>query len=159
MQVDAAAEKFATRYPELVDELIALFREAKEIDKEVSRVNSLALDGEHRRLRRVELVARDMDEFSRSQPELAKELRLVDLENSATLLWPPPSPSIATLIASPPHYHPGANWSDPQFTEMRAAEIRDEQEKVARYYQNLTEQQEERVNAEERQRVAAQRRA
>src|SRR5262249_35020565 len=55
---DQAAEKFARQYPELLDNLVALFRNTDEIDKECARVNSSAPSEEQRRLACVELIAR-----------------------------------------------------------------------------------------------------
>jgi hypothetical protein len=97
---DQAAEKFAHQYPELLDNLVALFRDADEIDKECGRVNSSAPNGEHRRLNLVELTARDLNEFTRSQPSIANTVQLPEWQQSSTLAWPPPQPSFAATYAA-----------------------------------------------------------
>ena len=60
--IEKSVRRFG-RYPELIRELVALFTDAKATDQEVSRVNGSAPDGEHRRLRQVELAARGLDGF------------------------------------------------------------------------------------------------
>ena len=57
-QRDDAAKSFQ-RYQALSEEIAALFLTAEQVDREVSRVDGSAPDGEHRRLRPVELHARN----------------------------------------------------------------------------------------------------
>ena len=59
---DAAAQRF-TKYPELVAKLVDLFREAEQVDKDVSRVNAAAPAGPHRHLKGVELTARGIEKL------------------------------------------------------------------------------------------------
>jgi predicted transcriptional regulator len=61
--IEKSVRRFA-KYPELINELINLFQDAEAVDKEVAHVNDSAPDGEHRRLRQVELVARGLNNFS-----------------------------------------------------------------------------------------------
>ncbi len=96
--VEKSARDFA-RYPELVNELIDLFHDAEAVDKEVSRINGSAPDGEHRRLRQVELVARGLDNFSRAIRRLPKRCSWSTGPHSDQLIWPPPQPSMAALYA------------------------------------------------------------
>jgi hypothetical protein len=74
VQVEEAARKW-TDYPKLVAQLIDILDTAT-IDQEISRVNYSAPNGEQRRLRGVELTARNLEE-----PEL---------EHSYKMTWPPP---------------------------------------------------------------------
>ena len=64
-------------------------------------------------------------------------------------IWPPPR---APPNSMPPSYHPGANWS--KDNERRAAAQRAEEQRIANYYARQTQQQEERENAEARERFA-----
>jgi hypothetical protein len=84
---DKAAEKWA-RVPQLISELIELFRLAETIDKECSRVNGLAPAGEHRRLVGPELKARGLKAFTRANPPLAKVTTLPNAEHSEAAAWP-----------------------------------------------------------------------
>jgi hypothetical protein len=63
-------------------------------------VNVAALAGEHRRLLRVELAARDLASFSTSDPSISTSLRLPDWENSDRMAWPPPKTPLALLVAA-----------------------------------------------------------
>jgi hypothetical protein len=111
---DQVAEKFACRCPELIEKLVALFREAQKIDKERERVNSTAPHNEHRRLACVELHARGLTDFAPWQPSISKTIRLPEWEESDRLAWPPPTPSFAATYAttmvppSDPRY--SADW-------------------------------------------------
>jgi len=111
---DQAAQKFARQFPELLDNLIALLREANEVDRECGRVNSSAPNGEHRRLNLVELAARGLSKFTRSQPSIAATIQLPEWQQSSTFAWPPPEPSFAAAYAAAmkPSFDPrySADW-------------------------------------------------
>jgi hypothetical protein len=81
---DAAAKKFA-KYPELVAELVDIFRDAEEADKDVSRINGSAPPGEHRRLRGVELTTRSLECFSRDNPPITDSAQFPEWENSGRM--------------------------------------------------------------------------
>ena len=93
------AQEYAATYPSLVAVLVDLFERIEVIDKEVSRINGSAPSGEHRRLLQVELVARGLNNFSRTTPPIPKGVQLVDWSASDQLIWPPPQPSIGVLYA------------------------------------------------------------
>jgi hypothetical protein len=155
---DQTAEKFAHQYPELLDNLVALFHEAEEVDKECARVNSSAPRGDHRRLDCVELTARGLNKFTHSQPSIAAAIQLPEWEQSSTLAWPPPQPSFAATYAASmkPSFDPrfSADWwkvleqdnaERAAITERRIAEA--EAEQVAsrqRYEASLQQQEKER---------------
>jgi hypothetical protein len=50
------------------------------------------------RLRGVELVARNLDGFTRDKPSITDELRLRDWDQPAKLAWPPPQTSLGLLV-------------------------------------------------------------
>ncbi len=127
--VEAAAEKFAAQYPKLVAELVELFRLAEEVDEEVRRVNGSAPTGAHARLRGVELVARDLDGFSRDQPQITKTVRLPDWQRSSDDLWPPRQPIDPRLFA-PVQTDPRTtfDWETAWAERRQAEQERQEQE-------------------------------
>jgi len=128
--------------------IVDLFSRAEAVDKEVSRINGSAPEGEHRRLRQTELVARGLNNFSRADPPIAKAVQLPDWTNSETMVWPPPQPSLAVQVAMSMTFsqHPGDHWW--QQREERAEAMLEEQERVAAFYEAQARQREERENAE-----------
>ena len=48
--------------------------------------------------------------------------------------------------------HPGGPWADPEMRAQRCAEVVKEQQRLTDHYADATEQQEARLNAEERKR-------
>jgi hypothetical protein len=123
---------------------------AEEVDKEVSRINGSAPDGEHRRLLGVELTARDLERFTTANPSITQQLRLPAFDRGAELAWPPPKPSMAVQVAASmiQRPHPGANWASER--EERAQAVREEHERVIAHYDAATRAREEREAAEDR---------
>jgi hypothetical protein len=110
------AQEYVATYPRLVAQLVDLFERIEAVDKEASRINGSAPSCEQRRLRQVELVARGFEAFSRSDPAITKIVQLPDWENSSRMVWPPPQPALAVMVAMsmvPPH--------DPRYTADWAA--------------------------------------
>ncbi|HUN97793.1 MAG TPA: hypothetical protein VMU69_16370 [Bradyrhizobium sp.] len=97
-QIEKAARKWQ-KYPKLVAQLIDILDTAA-IDREILRINDAAPAGEQRRLRGVELTARDLEEFNRYRPSVAKTVQLPQLEHSYKMAWPPPPPSLAAAYAA-----------------------------------------------------------
>ena len=160
-QLDEAAALFET-YSEHAQAIVAMFALAEQVDREVSRINGTAPDGEHRRLRGVELEARNLEHFTRDNPSLASTVELRSWDNSGKTLWPlTSSGSFAAAFASSmmtaSAYSP-ADWSKPEYQAVRRAEQEKNNREIGENYQRMTEQQEERINAEERERFAASRR-
>jgi hypothetical protein len=97
-QVEQAARKW-TEYPKLVARLIDIL-DTTAIDLEISRVNDSAPIGEQRRLRGAELTARNLEEFNRRRPSIAKCVQLPELDRSYKMAWPLPPPSLAAAYAT-----------------------------------------------------------
>jgi hypothetical protein len=137
---DAMEERFK-RYFSLVEEMITLFVEVAAVNREISCVNSEAPDGVHDRLKTLSAEA-----------SISKNCVLPDWKAAA--LWPPPQPTLAQSYAAMtmPQHDPtySADWA--RAREARAEQLRAEQQRRADYYANLTKQQEERQNREERER-------
>ena len=83
----------------LVSEPTDLFTRQKACDEKVSRINGSAPAGVKLRLREVELVARNLEGFTRDMPSITKELRLPDWEQPNRLAWPPPQTPLGVLVA------------------------------------------------------------
>jgi predicted transcriptional regulator len=152
-QRNELAQECAATYPRIVAQLVDLFERIEAADKEVSRINGSAPSGEHRRLRQVELVARDLKGFTRGEPSITNELSLPDWDQPTKLVWPPPQVPLAVQVAASmiQRPHPGANWASER--EERTAALRAEQERVAAYYEEMARQREERENAEAQERA------
>ena len=141
------------RYPELSQEIVYLFALAAETDREIDHVNANAPNGVHQRLRHVENEARDV-EFSRDRPSLAATVELRDWDNSGRMLWPQRhfgslAAEFAQSMITPAV---GARWSEPETQAVRRREIEHVQAQLAEFYQQATENQEARQNAEAAQR-------
>jgi hypothetical protein len=87
--VEEAAAKFS-RYRELAAAMLELLQLAEQVDNEVDQVNASAASGEMRRLRGVELSARNLNHFTAHQPPIGRELKLPDWHSSSQLVWPLP---------------------------------------------------------------------
>jgi hypothetical protein len=122
-----AAEKFARQCPELLANLIGLFRESDAVDQECLRVNANAPANEPRRLVAVELHARGMNTFTASQPSLSATIRLPDYQRSDQVAWPVLRPNdfavaVAESMKPPRDIRYSADWW--QAAEADAAERR-----------------------------------
>lgn len=127
-RTEAACDKLAAElretYPAAVAKLIELYQRMEACDRESDRVNSQAPDGEDRRLHGVELTARDLEAFSRSQPSILKSMVLPEWENSEHNAWPPQQPPMAAHFAASPF--------DPRINQGRWHEVlaeRDQQQR------------------------------
>jgi hypothetical protein len=153
-QRDQAVTLFRA-YQQHVEAIAQMFALAEVVDKEVSRINVNAPDGEHRRLRSVELEARNMTAFTRDNPSLSATVELRDW-NSGRSLWPcTTSTSFAAAYAETmtAPYHPGPRWADVDEQARRRAEKEKRHHEIGEHYQRMTAEQEDRINREERERM------
>jgi hypothetical protein len=97
---DELADEFAERYASLTAELCDLFRCVEVLDQECDRINSEAPNGENRRLLGVELTARNLKSFSRSEPSVVVGVKLPDWSQSDRMIWPPPKTPLSVLVAT-----------------------------------------------------------
>jgi hypothetical protein len=151
------ATEFAEFYPGVVNKLIDLFQRIKAMDRECSRINSVAPENELSRLDGVELTARGFNHFTIDNPSILETVRLPDIEHSSLFAWPPPQPSMAASFVESqmPIYsrHPGGDWWKER--EQRNQQRREEAARVAADYAARQKQREERDNAEVRARADA----
>jgi hypothetical protein len=100
-QRNAVAREFVEVYRNVAAQLIDLFERMEAVDKEVSRVNRSAPDGEHRRLLEAELTARGLERFTvMENPSIPQKVQLPDPEESAKMAWPRPTVPFGVLVAS-----------------------------------------------------------
>ena len=149
---DVLATELRDSYPSIAKQLVELLQRVEACDRESAAINHDAPDDEFRRLGKVELIARQLDQFSSSQPSIIETLVLPHWVESNRNLWPPPRPSFAEVYAQGMAVtpHPGADWAKAQ--AARAEAIRAAQQRQAEFMQRMTKEQEARINAEERER-------
>jgi hypothetical protein len=82
------AERFVREYFECSTKLAKLFRDCAVHDASISEINQMALAGEPRRLRPIELAARNLGGFSIATPSIMKTCVLPDFDQSDRTLWP-----------------------------------------------------------------------
>ena len=97
---DAVAKELVELYPNLSAQLFDLFRRARAIDEECSRVNADAPTSEHRRLLEVELTARKLESFSGYEPSIIEAVKLPDWPHSGRMAWPPPKIPLSVTVAT-----------------------------------------------------------
>jgi hypothetical protein len=153
---DALAAEFREVYQQAAAKLVDLLTRMTACDRECHRVNVRAPAGEPRRLAGAELAARGLERFSTADPSIASELKLPDFEHSVRMAWPPPRPSMAaafraTMMPASDRRFSGDWWKD---GEEGAARQRAEQQRIADTYSRMTREQEDRENAEARERFA-----
>jgi hypothetical protein len=129
--VEEGAEKYRA-YPRLAAELVELMQLAAALDREASAVNISAAPGEHRRIKAVELLARDLANFSISQPSIAQGLRLPDWQASELMLFPRREALDPSLYAPPPFdVRFSEDWAIPGEQQRAAAAVRERQQVIA----------------------------
>jgi hypothetical protein len=154
---DALAKEFQEVYPAAINKLLDLLQRIARNDAECTRVNADAPGSESRRLRSAELVARGLQHFTRDTPSLTERTALPDPDNSAALLWPPPQLPLGVAVAMSMGNAASGGFGDPRRYSDRWWEVaqEDEQrrqiesERLTKYYEQTTREQETRINAEE----------
>jgi hypothetical protein len=116
-QVEAESHSLAAELSEVYlvaqSQLVDVLTRKQACDAKVGRINGSAPPGVALRLREVELVARNLDGFTRDEPSITKELRLPDWDQSNKLAWPRPQTPLAVLAVqgvAAAVDHPGDNW-------------------------------------------------
>jgi hypothetical protein len=86
--VDEAAERLAHEYQSALHRLVSVFREAAVIDERSGEINAMAPAGTAERLRKVELLARNLADFGTATPSITKNVVLSDWDHSDRTAWP-----------------------------------------------------------------------
>ena len=154
---DELAAEFREIYPTCVSKIIDVLNRIAANEVELSHLHQARPSGVSLHLLGAELVARGLDNFTRDDPSIARELKLPDFEHSVRMAWPPPPTSMgaafaATMMPASDQRFSAEWWKE---GEEGAARQRARQQSTADYYARQTTQQEERENAEARERFAA----
>ena len=147
------AEELRATYPAAENKITDLFARIVAHRQRISALHQRRPAGVES-VRDPELIARNLDGFD-ERPSLLAEVHLLDWTNGREA-WPPSKPSMAAVAASMvPAYGRrfSADWA--KDNEQRAAAQRAEQQRMAEYYARTKQEQEERENAEARERFAA----
>jgi hypothetical protein len=151
-QRDALAAEMREIYPAAVTQLADLFQRMAQCDRECSRINGSAPDGEHRRLRRVELTARGVEGLLQPNVWISEELRLPFFwrDSGPIYAWPPPTPPVFASSIVPPG--PGPDWQ----AEIKARNEaqREESERVIAHYRERDRERQERELKEGKEAIA-----
>ncbi len=154
---DALAEELCQVYPDMVAKVVDVFLRIVENDQALSKFHQARPAGVSGQLVSAELHARGLDRITRDKPSLLDSVHLIDWE-SGREIWPPPRPSMAAAFASVimPYDRQrfSADWA--KYNERHAAAQREEQQRMAEYYARMTKEQEDRENAEARERFLEQ---
>jgi hypothetical protein len=152
---DALAEELRELYPDAVSKIMDLFVRINANNEALSRLHRARPTGMKQHLLSAELHARGLDHFSTDNPSLLDSTRLIDWV-SGREVWPPAQTPLAVLVAASVPLSPyrGADWW--KDNERRAAEQRAERQRMADYYERTKKEQEDRQNAEARERFIAQ---
>ena len=150
----ALAEELREVYTNAVTKIVDLFVRITANNEALAALHQARPTGMNEHLLSAELHARGLDNFSRDKASLLEVTRLLDW-NSGRETWPAPRTPLAVLVANtvPPSQHRSANWWEDN--ERRAAERRANQKRMADYYETQKREQEERENAEARERFTA----
>jgi hypothetical protein len=129
---DASASELGEVYPKVVSQLVDLLGRIAANDAELSSLHQARPSGAGLHLAGVELVARNLNGFTRDDPPIARDLKLPDWANTAKMAWPVPSVPLALLVApavsGDSHRYSGDWW---QVKEDEARALRERQEREA----------------------------
>ena len=125
-QVEAESHALAAElreiYPAVLSKLVDLLTRTIECNVEASCINGSAPAGVALRLREVELVARNLEGFTRDEPSISNELKLPDWDQPAKLAWPRPQTPLGVLASqgmAAAVDHPGDNWWQQRHERLR----------------------------------------
>jgi hypothetical protein len=153
---DALSEELREVYPDAARKIANLFGRIAMNDEALTELHRSRPPGVEQYLRSAELHARGIKSFSRNTPSLLTSVHLIDWDTGQQICPPRPSPIASAFAATSMQVcdrrFSGDWWKD---NERRAAAQHAEQQRMADFYARQTQQQEERENAEARERLAA----
>ena len=94
---DELAAELREIYPAVQSKLVDLLTRMTACSAEVGRINGSAPAGVALRLPEVELVARNLEHFTRDEPSITNELKLPDWDQPTKLAWPRPRTPLGVL--------------------------------------------------------------
>jgi len=153
---DTLAEELPEVYREAVRKIANLFGRIAINNEALNELHRSRPAGVEQHLRSAELHARGLKSFSQNTPSLLTSVQLFDWDTGHQI-WPVRRSSLASGLAAT-----GMQGCDRRFTgdwwkdnDRRAAAQQAEQQRMGEFYARQTQQQEERENAEARERFAA----
>jgi hypothetical protein len=152
---DALAEELREVHPDAARKIADLFVRIAANNQALKELNRARPDDIEQHLLSAELHARGLDGFSSNTPSLLTSVCLFDWDSGRQICPPPrPSPAAAFAATATPGYDRRftADWA--KDNERRAARQQAERQLMANFYARQTQQQEERENAEARERFA-----
>jgi hypothetical protein len=152
---DALAEELREVYPDAASKIAALFSRIDINDKALGKLHLHRPARVERYLRSAEQHARGPERFNYNS--LLASVRLFDWDTGHQI-WPLPQSSMASVFAATSMVacdrRFSADWA--KENERRAAGRRAEQQRIADYYERTKKEQEDRENAEARERFMEQ---
>jgi hypothetical protein len=132
-QRDALAGDLAKVYPEVTATLTDLFTRIALLDQKLSTLHQARGAGVQLHLLGAELIARELERFTRDVPSLLQSVVLLDF-NSGTRVWPPVVPRDMTMFQPVP-FNPrySSRWWETQAAEAEAR--KQEQKRLDEYYE------------------------
>jgi hypothetical protein len=85
--------------PKLLSQLVLLLARSADLDQRLSQLHQSRPSGCKGQLLSAELIARNLTEFSRDQPQFARDLRLPDWSGPSRLIWPPREIPASVLLS------------------------------------------------------------
>ena len=128
------AAELRQTYPATVATLVSLFARCADLDRRLSALHQSRPSGAKGQLLSAELKARGLEDFSRDQPSITRELKLPSWTESNKLAWPPPARPVGVVLAeamsgnADPRY--SAHWRE-ALREETDRRIADEQRRIA----------------------------
>jgi hypothetical protein len=149
---DELAAEMREVYPAAVAQLSDLFQRMAQCDRECSRINGSAPDGDHRRLLGVELTARGVEGLMQPDVWLAEMLRLPFFwrDSGPIYSWPPPTPPV--FVPSFVLPGPGPDWHAQ--LKAQAAARHEESLRAVAHYESQRREREERELKEGKEAIA-----
>ena len=153
---DALAEELRDVYPEVARKIADLVERIAAVDRKLDELNRTRPHSVQRYLRSVELHSRGLDSFSANTPSFLTSICLFDWDTGRQIC-PPPRQSLgaafaATLMPASDQRFSADWWKE---SEEGAARQRARQQSMADFYARTTKEQEDRENAEARERFVA----
>jgi hypothetical protein len=96
-----------------------------------------------------ELIARELERFTRDMPSLLQSVVLLDFD-SGKRVWPPVAPRDMSMFDPERYADPRASKDWYKFAEANAAHAKAESERVADYYEKQNKEREAREKKEAR---------
>jgi hypothetical protein len=141
-QRDDLANELAKVYPEVIAKLADLFTRIAILDQKLSTLHQARPSGVALHLTGSELVARELERFSRDVPSLLQAVTLFDF-HTGKRVWPPVQKRDMSMFDPQRYADPRASRDWWKFAEADAAHAKAESARVQEYYEKQQRKREE----------------